>query len=93
VGVGWRFVPSTRPGGDLFGHRRLGPDHLAVHLLDVSGHGVGSSPLAVSAANLLSTGSLPDTDFRGPGAVVARLNDVFQTGRQSGKYFTTFPMN
>jgi hypothetical protein len=35
----------------------------------------------VSAANLLSTGSLPDADFRGPGAVVARLDDVFRTGR------------
>ena len=79
-----------RPGGDLFGHHRLGPDHLAVCLPDVSGHGVGSSLLAVSAANLLSAGPLPESDFRGPGAVAARLDDVFQTGRQSGKYFTTF---
>jgi hypothetical protein len=47
----------------------------------VSGHGVGSPLLAVSAANLLSAGSLPDTDFRGPGAVVAWPNDVFRGGR------------
>jgi sigma-B regulation protein RsbU (phosphoserine phosphatase) len=89
VSVGWRFVPSTQLGGDLFGYHLLRPDHLAVYLPDVSGHGVGSS-LAVSAANLLSAGSLPGADFRGPGAVVARLNDVFQTELQSGKYFTTF---
>ena len=38
---------------------------------DVGGHGVGSSLLAVSAANLPSAGSLPDTDFRGPGAVAS----------------------
>jgi hypothetical protein len=44
--------------------------------------------LVVSAANLLSAGSLPDTDFRGPGAVVGRPDDAFQPGRQSGKYFT-----
>jgi sigma-B regulation protein RsbU (phosphoserine phosphatase) len=56
----------------------------------VSGHGVGSPLLAVSAASLLSAGPLPDTDFRGPGAVVARPNDVFQTKLQSGKYFTIF---
>jgi sigma-B regulation protein RsbU (phosphoserine phosphatase) len=90
VTVDWRFVPSTQLGGDMFGYHWLGPDHLAVYLLDVSGHGVGSSLLAVSAANLLSAGSLPDTDFRDPGAVVARLNDVFQMDRQNGKYFTIF---
>jgi CheY-like chemotaxis protein len=90
VSVSWRFVPSTRLGGDLFGHRRLGSDYLAVYLPGVSGHGAGPSLLAVSAANLLSAGSLPVNDFRGPGAVVARPNDVFRTGRQSGKYFTTF---
>src|SRR5205823_6295856 len=38
--------------------------------------------------NLLSAKSLPDTDFRDPGGVVARLNDVFQMDRQNGKYFT-----
>jgi hypothetical protein len=90
VGVGWRFVPSTRLGGDLFGHRRLGRDHLAIYLPDVSGHGVGPSLLALSAANLLSAGSLPDADFRDPAAAVARPSDVFQMERQSGKYFTTF---
>jgi len=72
----------------MFGYHWLDPQHLAVYLLDVSGHGVGSSLLAVSAANLLSAQSLPDTDFRDPGRVVARLNDVFQMERQNGKYFT-----
>jgi sigma-B regulation protein RsbU (phosphoserine phosphatase) len=88
VRIHYRFVPSTQLGGDMFGYRWLDPDHLAVYLLDVSGHGVGSSLLAVSAANLLSAGSLGDVDFRDPGAVVARLNDVFPMDRQDGKYFT-----
>jgi phosphoserine phosphatase RsbU/P len=90
VSIDWRFVPSTQLGGDMFGYHWLDPDHLAVYLLDVSGHGVGSSLLAVSAANLLSAQSLPGTDLRDPGAVVARLNDVFQMERQNGKYFTIF---
>jgi phosphoserine phosphatase RsbU/P len=90
VRVDWRFVPSTQLGGDMFGYHWLDPEHLAVYLLDVSGHGVGSSLLAVSAANLLSAQSLPNTDFRDPGAVVSRLNDVFQMERQNGKYFTMF---
>jgi sigma-B regulation protein RsbU (phosphoserine phosphatase) len=88
VRVAWRFVPSTQLGGDMFGYHWLDPDHLAVYLLDVSGHGVGSSLLAVSAANLLSAQSLPGTDFRDPGQVLSRLNDVFQMERQNGKFFT-----
>src|SRR5262245_21907037 len=54
VRIDWLFVPSTQLGGDMFGYHWLDSDHLAVYLLDVSGHGVGSSLLAVSAANLLS---------------------------------------
>ncbi len=82
------FVPSTQLGGDMFGYHWLDPDHLAVYLLDVSGHGVGSSLLAVSAANVLTSQSLPDTDFRDPGRVLARLNDAFQMERQNDKFFT-----
>jgi sigma-B regulation protein RsbU (phosphoserine phosphatase) len=44
--------------------------------------------LAVSAVNLLSARSLPGVDFRDPGAVLARLNDVFPMEKQHGKYFT-----
>jgi sigma-B regulation protein RsbU (phosphoserine phosphatase) len=88
VRIDWRFVPSTQLGGDMFGYHWLDPDHLAIYLLDVSGHGVGSSLLAVSAANLLSAQSLPQTDFRDPGQVLSRLNDVFQMEKQNNKYFT-----
>ena len=83
-----KFVPSTQLGGDMFGYSWIDPDHLAVYLLDVSGHGVGSSLLAVSASNTISARSLPDTDFRDPTQVLTRLNDTFQMDRQDGKYFT-----
>ncbi len=88
VSIDWRFVPSTQLGGDMFGYRWLDRDHLAIYLLDVSGHGVGSSLLAVSAGNFLSAPSQPGADFREPGKTVARLNDVFQMDKQDGKYFT-----
>jgi sigma-B regulation protein RsbU (phosphoserine phosphatase) len=88
VAIDWRFIPSTQLGGDMFGYHWLDPDHLAVYLLDVSGHGVGSSLLAVSAATMLKAQSLSGTDFRNPGQVITRLNDVFQMERQDGKYFT-----
>ncbi len=88
VGARGTFVPSTQLGGDMFGYHWLDREHLALYLLDVSGHGVGSSLLAVSATNVLDSQSLPDTDFRDPGKVLSRLNDVFQMDRQDGKYFT-----
>jgi sigma-B regulation protein RsbU (phosphoserine phosphatase) len=84
----WRFVPSTQLGGDMFGYHWLDADHLAIYLLDVSGHGVGSSLLAVSAVNVLTSQSLPNTDFRDPGAVLRALNLAFQMERQDNKFFT-----
>jgi sigma-B regulation protein RsbU (phosphoserine phosphatase) len=88
VTIDWLFVPSTQLAGDMFGYHWLDDEHLAIYLLDVSGHGVGSSLLAVSAANLLSAKSLLDTDPRDPAKVIMRLNDTFQMERQDGKYFT-----
>src|SRR5262245_31859770 len=70
VRIDWRFVPSTQLGGDMFGYHWIDPDHLALYLLDVSGHGVGSSLLAVSAHNLLAAQSLPGADSRNPGEVL-----------------------
>jgi len=86
--VAWRFVPSTQLAGDMFGYHWIDKKHFAVYLLDVSGHGVGSALLAVSAANVLSAGGLPGVDPRDPGPVMTKLNEMFQMERQDGKYFT-----
>jgi sigma-B regulation protein RsbU (phosphoserine phosphatase) len=86
--ITWKFVPSTQLGGDMFGYHWIDKRHLAVYLLDVSGHGVGSSLLAVSAANVLAAQSLSGADPRDPGQVMTRLNEMFQMERQDGKYFT-----
>jgi sigma-B regulation protein RsbU (phosphoserine phosphatase) len=88
IAIDFRFVPSTQLGGDMFGYNWIDEQHFAIYLLDVSGHGVGSSLLAVSAMNMLSAHSLADTDFRDPGQVLERLNDVFPMEKQNGKYFT-----
>jgi phosphoserine phosphatase RsbU/P len=84
----WRFVPSTSLGGDVFGYHWLDPDHLALFLLDVCGHGVGAALLAVSVKNVLSSQTLPATDFRDPGTVMKGLNDAFQMDRHNNQYFT-----
>ena len=88
VTVEWTFVPSTQLAGDMFGYHWLDAEHFVVYLLDVSGHGVGSALLAVSAGNLLATESLPGVDFKDPGRVLTALNEVFQMEKQNEKYFT-----
>ena len=88
VRIEWRFVPSTQLGGDAFGYHWLDEKHLAVYLLDVSGHGVGSSLLAVSVLNTLAHRSLPSTDFYDPSAVMAGLNQIFEMTNHGGHFFT-----
>jgi sigma-B regulation protein RsbU (phosphoserine phosphatase) len=87
VAISWKFVPSTQLAGDMFGYHWIDKESLAIYLLDVSGHGVGSALLAVSAGNVLSAGNSA-ADPRDAAAVVTRLNDMFQMERQDGKYFT-----
>lgn len=88
VSIGWKFVPSTQLAGDMFGYHWIDTEHLAIYLLDVSGHGVGSALLAVSAANVLAAQGLSGVDPRHPGPVMTKLNEMFQMDRQDGKYFT-----
>ena len=88
VRIAGQFVPSTQLGGDAFGYHWLNDTHLALYLLDVSGHGVGSSLLAVSVLNILMHGTLPDTDFSDPSQVMTGLNKVFAIDRHGGHFFT-----
>ena len=88
VRIDWRFLPSTALGGDSFGYHWLDDDHFAVYLLDVSGHGVGSSLLSVSALNVLRSQTLPNTDLRDPGQVLRALNLAFAEELHNNKYFT-----
>ncbi len=84
----WRFIPSAELGGDSFGYHWLDDDHFAFYLLDVSGHGIGSALLSVSAMNALRSQALPQTDFRVPGQVLFALNNAFPMEQQNGLFFT-----
>lgn len=83
----WRFVPSAQLGGDAFGYRALDENRLAIFLLDVSGHGVGSALLAASAANMLRAQRL-GVDAAEPPAVLQALNACFQMDDHNGLYFS-----
>ena len=51
--VAWRFMPCERIGGDIFNVLRLDESHWGIYMLDVSGHGVPSALVAVSASQIL----------------------------------------
>jgi len=90
VSTEWRFIPSASLGGDCFGYHWMDERRLAVYLLDVCGHGVGPALLAVSAMNMLRSGSVPGADPGNPAAVLGGLNEVFQMSRHNGMFFTLF---
>jgi len=88
VSIQWRFDPSAELGGDMLGYFPLDADHLALYLLDVTGHGLGSARLGVTVSNLLRARSLPDTDFLIPRQVMATLGRTFQMEEHGERFFT-----
>lgn len=83
-----RFIPSRMLGGDCYDYYWLDPDYLAIYLLDVSGHGLGSALLSTSVLNVLRSQSLPNVNFYRPEKVLMALNETFQMNDQNEKYFT-----
>lgn len=90
VQVDWRFVPCESLGGDVFGYHWIDEDHLAMYVLDVSGHGVGPALMGVSAMNLIRSGSLEREQVLDPTRVLQALNAAFQMSRHDGMYFTVW---
>ena len=88
VRIDSRFIPSQQLGGDCFDYYWLDGDHLAIYLLDVSGHGSRAALLSVSVLNFLRSRFLPNTNFYQPNQVLNALNQAFQMDRQRNMYFT-----
>lgn len=51
--VTWKFIPCQHIGGDIFNLFPLDDDHLAIYMIDVSGHGVPSALVTVSVSQAL----------------------------------------
>lgn len=84
----WKHIPSTSLGGDAFGYHWIDQDHLAIYLLDVCGHGVGSALMSVSAINALRSQSLKEANFKSPASVLAAINNAFLMEDHNNKFFT-----
>jgi sigma-B regulation protein RsbU (phosphoserine phosphatase) len=89
--IDWVFDPSTELGGDGLGYREINDDLLAFYVLDVTGHGLGSTLLAVTALELLrNRNPANQIDFSSPSSIVERLNRVFQMKDHAGKFFSVW---
>jgi sigma-B regulation protein RsbU (phosphoserine phosphatase) len=100
AGFAWHYQPCDELGGDILNMFMLDDHHVAMYILDVSGHGVPSALLSVSLSRVLTA-----RDFRSsvlvsndpksntlrvtpPADVARRLNHQFPSESQDFYYFT-----
>jgi phosphoserine phosphatase RsbU/P len=97
VQVAWQYIPCERVGGDIFNIHQLDETHLAMFMLDVSGHGVSSAMVTVSVSQSLTPQlghllkkrqPLPPYYAITPPAGVLRALDEEYPFERFGKYFT-----
>ncbi len=92
----FRFMPSTTIGGDIFNVLCLGPEHSALYMVDVSGHGVPAALVSVSVAQELSlSGDLlydKVLDQPRPPEGVLRILDAMFPLERFDKFFSMFYM-
>lgn len=95
----WKYLPCDELAGDFLNCFQLDDTHIALFVVDVSGHGVPSSLLSVTVGRVLTPdiGSssllakrLPDgtTRITPPAEVAADLNRRFPMEDQGNLYFT-----
>ena len=86
--IKWKIVPSYHLGGDSFGYHWIDNENMAIYILDVTGHGVGSALHSVSALNVLKYETLLNTNFRFPHEVLKGLNNVFRMTDHDSLFIT-----
>jgi len=99
----WMYQPSGRVGGDIFDVFMLDEDHVGLYMIDVMGHGVASSMLAVTLSETLildvdrgsplkrKINTHPYYEIISPLEVITYLNKRFPFGKYE-HYFTIFYM-
>ncbi len=97
--VAWRYVPCHSLAGDFLNVFPLDDEHAGLFVVDVSGHGVPSSLMAVTVGRFL-TPKVSDQSLlvrqggdgriavARPAEVATQLNRLFQADEFSGLYFT-----
>jgi len=100
IAIDWLFHSSTHGSGDAFMYFQLDEHHVGFYLIDVAGHGIAAnmqtfrlskfmSPDTSCSSLLKYTTSASDCQLvRSAPAVVAKLNQDFQTDANITLYFT-----
>ena len=100
INFAWYFRPCDELAGDILNVFMLDDRRVGVYIIDVSGHGVSASLLAVTLSQMLlplpgqsvlftPVADKPDEYEIAPPAVVAqRLNKQFQIDSATGRFFT-----
>lgn len=97
VEFAWVFQPCAELAGDALNIVPLDAEHVAVYVLDVTGHGVAASLLAVAAARVLTSAGADsvlidksDHQPSGPARVATRLDRRFVWDSAIGQFITLF---
>ncbi|WP_197231587.1 SpoIIE family protein phosphatase [Novipirellula artificiosorum] len=99
VNFSWQFIPCDELAGDFLNYFALDEDHIAIYVVDVSGHGVASSLLSVTIGRLMTplvsaSSLLIQSDVSGgtrivpPREVAYELNRRFPMEEQNELFFT-----
>ena len=100
ITLAWAFRPCTELAGDILNIQPLDNRHLALYMIDVSGHGVAAALFAVTLSRLLSAGpsgtrtsaasaqNLAGLPLPEPTSVAQSMNERFPFDSKTGQYFT-----
>ena len=95
VSFAWYAEACAHLGGDLFNVIPLDEHHVALYVLDVSGHGTPAALYSVSLSHVLHPGAArgglmrrPDGSITPPAELASELNRRFPLMERSGHYFT-----
>jgi len=102
VDFAWVYKPREELAGDGLNVFRLDEDHVAFHVLDVSGRGTPAALLSVSLSREISPfpsqstllkrlkNSPPGYEISAPGEVLQALNGTFPLDVDTQQFFTIF---
>ncbi|MEM7682635.1 MAG: GAF domain-containing SpoIIE family protein phosphatase [Planctomycetota bacterium] len=85
----YQYIASSELGGDLLGFFAVDDDHFSMFVLDVTGHGVGASLLAVSVGNAIRSAA-SFADPHDPADLLERLNEAFPMERHDNRFTTAW---
>jgi serine phosphatase RsbU (regulator of sigma subunit) len=99
IQIASKLIPYTLIAGDMFQVVPLDEDHIAIYILDVSGHGAAAAMMAVSVCQMLQPhtgiltkemlGHVSATAIMAPGKIMEALDNEFPIERLD-KFFTIF---